>query len=123
MIGLLISNWRWVACGLILVTCAITVGVTKYQLNQAKAELAEMKANYVLLSQAAKECSDSVELLEEAEKRASRNAQDALKALKAYRDTKKQSAAAVANSKAISGDSDYEATQKLFNSAIRDRLH
>lgn len=122
MISFLLMNWRTVAIAVVLAGAGITVGVTKWQLSHVRAELAEVQANYKVLSVAAQECTDSVAKMEEAEKRASKNAQEAIKSARVYADKQKQSAASIARSEKPEGGSDYESTQELVNSAIRGSL-
>ena len=122
MISFLLMNWRTVALAVVLAGAGITVGVTKWQLSHVRADLAEVQANYKVLSVAAQECTDSVAKMEEAEKRASKNAQEAIKSARVYADKQKQSAASIARSEKPEGGSDYEATVSLVNSAIRGSL-
>jgi peroxiredoxin len=44
--------WREILIGLIILICASTVGILKYQLNSCKGKLAESKAQVIVLSSA-----------------------------------------------------------------------
>lgn len=118
----LLMYWRWFLLGAFVVLCAATVGITKYQLANARAELAEYKSAYTILSKAAQDSSDSITRLEVASKDASKRAAAAVAQAKKQSDGLKHQGAIIANLTAPKDIGDCDATRDLVNSAIPGRL-
>jgi len=114
----LLLYWKWAVLGVFIVGCAATVGITKYQLANAKAETAEYKAAYTILTAAAKECSASVAAFQESEANLAKSAQAALAEAKIVRDRAKNLASILVAATKPKGVTDCEATTDLLNTSI-----
>lgn len=114
--------WKWAVLGVFILGCAATVGITKYQLANAKAEISEYKAAFTILTEAAKQCTASVSAFQESEAKLAKSAQAALVEAKAARDSLKKRASILALSSQPNYKSDCDATQDLVNNTINN-LH
>lgn len=122
MIAFILSNWRFVAIGAFVFVCAASVGVSRWQVHSVKSELAEYKAAYTILADAAKQCTASITALEDSEKESSKKVAIATKKAKEAATSLKAQGSLLAHmtKPAVIGDCD--ATNDLVNSAIRGGL-
>lgn len=118
----LLMNWRWALLGAFVFLCAATVGITKYQLANTRAELAEYKSAYSILAKAAQDSSDSITRLEVASKDASKRAEVAIKQAKASSDSLKLRGSLIAHLRPPKDMGDCDATKELINSVITGGL-